>query len=129
MLILACDMAAPGIDKIVKTNPKTAAKNVQCIHTSEGIGTSERHCHQDWSLGICGTYQPAADEVKSFLCDMTKTCGNFTGMGHHTTCPLFYNSAFRHDFIADNHYNCRSRRIAKNLPENFKMGFMETRRK
>lgn len=122
-------MAAPGFDRVVTTNPKKAAKNVQCIHTSEGIGTSERHCHQDWLLGICGTYQPAADEVKFVLCQLMKNCGNSTAMAHHTTCPYFYNSAFTNDFIANNYYECKSNRTAKNLPENFKMGFMETRRK
>lgn len=43
--ILACDMAGPGFDYIYKKDPKGAAKNVQCIHTSMA-GTAERNCHQ-----------------------------------------------------------------------------------
>lgn len=43
--IIACDMAGPGFDYIYKKDPKGAAKNVQCIHTSMA-GTAERNCHQ-----------------------------------------------------------------------------------
>lgn len=127
-LILACDMAGPGFDYIYKKDPKGAAKNVQCIHTSNNAGTVERKCHQDWLMGHCGEYQDAGSDVEAVYCSIMRNC-KVEPMLSHSLCPFFYVSAFKNDFIVDNPYNCRSSRMAKNLPANFKMGFMETRKK
>lgn len=46
LLLPACDMAGPGFDFVYNRDPKDAAKNVQCIHTSISAGTIIRNCHQ-----------------------------------------------------------------------------------
>lgn len=126
--ILACDMAGPGFDFFHWEDPKKAAKNVQCIHTSFYAGTIERNCHQNWIMGDCGKSQPAADDLMAMFCGITRSCPNET-LFSHNVCPYLYNSAFSHDFVANNYHNCSSHRMAKNLPVNFKMGYMETRKK
>lgn len=47
----------------------------------------------------------------------------------HGICNEFYISAFENDFVADNRNNCSGVLKTEDLPPNFKMGFMETRRK
>lgn len=121
-------MAGPGFDFFHKSNPKLAAKNVQCIHTSDSAGTKERNCHQNWLMGNCGKSQPAGNDLMGVFCGLTKSCKNET-LFNHNVCPYLYNSAFSHDFVVNNYYNCPSTRMAKNLPINFKMGYMETRKK
>ena len=121
-------MAGPGFDYIYKKDPKLAAKNVQCIHTSINAGTKERNCHQNWLMGHCGQYQDAANVTESVLCTLLRKCPN-EPLFSHSTCPYFYNAAFKYDFVANNRYKCPSKRMAKNLPANFKMGFMELRKK
>jgi hypothetical protein len=125
-------MAGPGFDLIYTKESKDAALNVQCIHTSIDAGTKERKCHQDWLMGYCGKYQNAADHyVPAIYCQLSKEINNCTGNPKfsHNLCPYFYNAAFEHDFTVDNHYKCLSTRMTKNLPVNFKMGYMETRKK
>lgn len=121
-------MAGPGFDHIYRKDPQNAAKNVQCIHTSNNLGTSERKCHQDWLMGNCGRNQPGAQDVSAAICFLLNNCPDSI-MSSHSLCPVFYNSAFTNDFLADTKQNCRSNRIAKNLPKGFKMGCMESRRK
>jgi hypothetical protein len=123
-------MAGPGFDYVYKRDPKRAARNVQCIHTSEDAGTRERKCHQNWLMGHCGKYQNAADSVPAIYCELTNSpvCTNNPKFSHNL-CPYLYNSAFEHDFVVNNHHNCSSKRMATGLPANFKMGFMETRKR
>ena len=78
-------------------------------------------------MGICGKTQVASDHAKWRYCQRFKTCDPLIYYDHGL-CPHFYNSAFKNDFIAKNQYNCDSTSPANNLPENFKMGYMETRR-
>lgn len=127
-LFAACDMAGPGFDYLYKKDPKRAAKNVQCIHTSNNAGTKERNCHQDWLMGHCGQYQDAANVTEAVFCALVRNCPTQPLLSH-STCPYFYNSAFKNDFVANNRYKCSSKRMVKNLPANFKMGFMESRKK
>lgn len=124
----ACDMAGPGFDFIYKKDPKRAAKNVQCIHTSINLGTMERKCHQDWLMGHCGITQDAGHDVGAAICLVTRNCPPAI-ITNHSLCPIFYNAAFKNDFKANTRMNCASNRMAKNLPADFKMGFMETRKK
>lgn len=121
-------MAGIGFDWINPRNPQNAAKNVQCIHTSYFIGTERRECHQDWIMGKCGMCQPATNDIIALFCETIGGCED-EKLFSHNICPYFYNIAFSHDFIADNYYNCTSARLAQDLPTNFKMGFMERRRK
>lgn len=123
-----CDMAGPGFDFIYSKDPKGAAKNVQCIHTSISAGTAERNCHQDWLMGHCGKYQDAAESFQAVYCEIVKNCSD-QPMLSHSLCPYFYNAAFKHDFVANNVHKCSSKRMITNLPKKFKMGFMETRRR
>jgi hypothetical protein len=49
----ACDSAKPdfaGYDADV--DPKDAAQNVQCIHTSAVLGTDVYQCDQNWLMGM-----------------------------------------------------------------------------
>lgn len=74
-----------------------------------------RSCHQNWCMGVCGYYQIGAMAYPK---------------GSHGLCPYFYTAAFKHDFVAyKNIYGCYSTREAFNYPENFKMGYMEARKK
>lgn len=108
-------MAGPGFDFRLQTNHQTAAKNVQCIHTSRDKGTRHYNCHQDWRLGNCGYSQDAAS-VPPF--------------GSHGLCPYMYISAFDHDFFAvDKPKECTSRGYAKVWPYSFRMGYFENRKK
>lgn len=94
-------------------DPKRAAQNVQCIHTSWDKGMHTRNCHQNWSMGNCGNTQVAA---------------GFYPKGSHGLCPYFYNSAFQNKFYAvpkPNH--CNSQNEAKTYPFGYRMGYMENR--
>ncbi|CRL02078.1 CLUMA_CG015386, isoform A [Clunio marinus] len=126
-----CDMAGPGFDYIYRRDPKEAAKNVQCIHTSDNAGTKIRNCHQNWLMGYCGISQPAGNDIEAILCELFQACEDRSPapINNHSLCPHFYNSAFENNFIADNPFHCPSQRMAKNLPEDFKMGFMEKRKR
>jgi len=79
-------------------------------------------------LGLCGVSQPAANDLFYFLCYLTKSC-NKEVASSHGLCNDFYVNAFENDFIADNFYNCSKVLQAEDLPENFKMGYSETRKK
>lgn len=51
-VLKACDSAGPGFLLYdAEHDPKDAAKNVQCIHTSTDAGTWTYDCHQDWLMG------------------------------------------------------------------------------
>lgn len=47
----------------------------------------------------------------------------------HTLCNEFYINSFENDFVANNCNNCPGAMSASQLPPNFKMGYMETRRR
>lgn len=108
----ACDPAGPGFEHRRTADPKVAAKNVACINTSIDKGTNIYNCHQNFRMGKCGLFQPAAGPPP---------------LSSHGMCPYFYNSAFKNDFKADNVENCVSNRMVKEMPEGFKMGYMEKR--
>ncbi|XP_062558631.1 inactive pancreatic lipase-related protein 1-like [Armigeres subalbatus] len=107
-----CDPAGPGFDGdrvFSSLDPKCAAKNVQCIHTSNDKGTFVRECSQNWNMGNCGTNQPAAGQYPK---------------GSHGLCPYFYNSAFVNEFRAvDKPKECFSFRAVAPIPEGFRMGY------
>lgn len=114
--ILVCDVAGPLFDfRKALVDHRRAAKNVQCIFTSRDKGS--RHttaCHQNWKMGNCGWSQPAAQDPP---------------MGSHGLCPYLYLSAFTNDFPAvSKPAECGSRRIARNWPSGFKMGYTEHRK-
>lgn len=45
-------MASIGFDATYLDDPRDAAKNVQCIFTSNYAGSSIRNkCHQNWLMG------------------------------------------------------------------------------
>ncbi|XP_053678075.1 uncharacterized protein LOC128728471 [Anopheles nili] len=116
-LLDACDIVGSGFDVSDTNAPnhRTAAKNVQCIHTSRNYGTRHRtSCHQDWIMGDCGSYQLAAP---------------LSPWGSHGVCTLLYNSAFEHDFLAGpKPSNCTGESEVRSWPEGFKMGYNEMRR-
>lgn len=106
----ACDPAGPGFDGTAKAvDPKTAAKNVQCINTSIDKGTSIYNCHQNFRMGLCGRLQSGSSTYPK---------------RHHGLCPYFYNSAFVNDFYPNRESDCRSRREPIDYPANLKMGFL-----
>jgi pimeloyl-ACP methyl ester carboxylesterase len=108
-----CDPAGPGFDLIRTTiDFRGVAKHVQCIHTSQSLGTVFSNlCHQDWRLGNCGINQDAAKEPP---------CGS------HGLCPYFYNIAFTHDFKAiPKPKECTATNLAPHWPEDYKMGYTE----
>lgn len=108
----ACDPAGPPFDYNIRTaDPAKAAKHVACINTSWDKGTRYHNCHQNFLMGLCGRSQIAAGPYP---------------LGSHGLCPHFYNSAFEHNFTANNFYQCASRRPAKNMSEDFKMGYEKT---
>lgn len=114
-----CDPARPFFDtgsgrrRFNLVDPRTAAKNVLCIHTSSDKGTLTRNCHIDWVMGKCGMEQIAASDPP---------------YGSHGLCPHFYNSAFDNNFFAiEKPFECVSNREALMLPMGFKMGYMENR--
>ena len=110
-----CDPAGPGFDYVQTTrDPKLSAKNVQCIDTSTDKGTSVYNCHQNWRMGLCGIYQIGSTSPP---------------LMSHGLCPYFYTSAFQNDFNYLNSTTCSNPRPALNLPLNYKMGYMEMRRK
>lgn len=87
-VFLACEPAGPGFDNNATYSAfsqRAAAKFVQCIHTSSDKGTLKRDCDHDWLLGNCGNSQVAAGSPP---------------LGSHGLCPVFYNSAFTHQFVA-----------------------------
>lgn len=115
-------MAGPGFDRRVEVvDYRNAAENVQCIHTSRSYGTHYSNgCHQDWKMGNCGITQDAGED-------------NAMPFGSHGLCPIFYNIAFRKNFLAvqkpaacyrksDSAYNVK-------YPKSFKMGYNETRKR
>lgn len=98
----------------ISKDPKLAAKNVQCINTSNDKGTVVYNCHQNWRMGSCGTSQIGS---------------TVPPMMSHGLCPYFYTSAFKNDFKYKNSTGCSNPRPALKLPLNYKMGYMELRRK
>jgi pimeloyl-ACP methyl ester carboxylesterase len=114
--IVACDPAGPGFDLIRATvDFKDAAQNVECIHTSINLGTVHTTlCHQNWRMGDCGMQQEAAGSLE---------------FRSHGLCPLFYNSAFKHDFLAiEKPQQCKATHSATYWPEKFKLGYTERRK-
>lgn len=122
----ACDPAGILFDgsgvirKVLKNqNPKdvrSAAKTVDCWHTSAGYGTLYRlSCDRNWLLGKCGFTQSAAHK-------------NVTS---HSLCPIFYNLAFKYSFPAVHNSNllCQAGNPAKFLPDGFKLGYREKRKR
>uniref|UniRef100_T1GNU6 Lipase domain-containing protein n=1 Tax=Megaselia scalaris TaxID=36166 RepID=T1GNU6_MEGSC len=90
-----CDMAGPLFDKFPVSNTRSAAKNVQCIHTSSKEGTWGRDCHQNWNMGMCGKYQLAEEN-------------NPENTGSHGLCNSFSMLHFIITFMPRKHlYNVR----------------------
>uniref|UniRef100_A0AAG5DN71 Lipase domain-containing protein n=1 Tax=Anopheles atroparvus TaxID=41427 RepID=A0AAG5DN71_ANOAO len=113
-----CDMAGPGFDgdrMFKQGNFLAAAKNVQCIHTSIDKGTKfPNKCHQNWRMGMCGFRQAAAGPPP---------------LGSHGLCPVFYNLAFKYQFLAQpKPLECASVGEQANYPRNYRMGYMEDRK-
>lgn len=47
-----CDKAGPGFDFIYKNDPKLSAKTLQCIDTSNLLGSNiHDNCHKNWLMG------------------------------------------------------------------------------
>lgn len=116
--IKVCEPAGPGFDFrfVVAPDHRTAAQNVQCIHTSSDKGTRfTANCNQNWRMGNCGLSQVGAGPPP---------------LGSHGLCPYFYNAAFKYNFLAMPKPNeCRSRKTATSWPDSFRMGYMEKRKK
>ncbi|GAB0096073.1 hypothetical protein DMENIID0001_115310 [Sergentomyia squamirostris] len=107
-----CDPAGPGFPDM--PDAKNSAENVQCIHTSADLGTLTRNCHQNWNMGNCGQSQVAG------LIDYRLS---------HGLCPVFYNIAFKNTFRAvPRPFACLLSPKETQYPDNFKMGYMETRK-
>lgn len=110
---IVCDIAGPMFRK---KDFKAAAKNVQCIHTSNDYGTNYYDgCHQNWRMGKCGIIQEGAREAP---------------YRSHGMCPILYNLAFEHEFLATGNIGkCQLRRKdAASYPERFRMGYRESRK-
>lgn len=123
-----CEPAGPGFDYRQSTKPpQSAAKNVQCIHTSVLAGTFHRSCHQDWMLGNCGRQQPASNVFMYYFCQMTRQCESSYHISHGL-CPHYYNAAFKNDFVSSNVYNCGSLRPPTVRLDGYKMGYTESRK-
>uniref|UniRef100_A0A182LVB1 Lipase domain-containing protein n=1 Tax=Anopheles culicifacies TaxID=139723 RepID=A0A182LVB1_9DIPT len=113
-----CDMAGPGFDSdraFKQVDFRNAAKNVQCIHTSIDKGTKfPNKCHQNWRMGQCGLRQAAAGPPPK---------------GSHGLCPIFYNLAFKYQFLAQpKPTECLVLSEVATYPRNYRMGYMETRK-
>lgn len=118
IIFIVCEPAGPGFDgdqKYREKCPTEAAKNVQCIHTSDNYGTNVRKCHQNWNMGRCGKSQDAAGPYPK---------------GSHGLCPYIFNSAFKHDFLAmPNKQGCETKRLAPAWPKGFRMGYFMDRKR
>ncbi|XP_052873395.1 uncharacterized protein LOC128278706 [Anopheles cruzii] len=113
-----CDMAGPGFDgerTFRQGDFRSAAKNVQCIHTSIDKGTRfPNKCHQNWRMGLCGMRQAAAGPPP---------------LGSHGLCPVFYNLAFRYQFVAQpKPPECLALGDTATYPRNYRMGYVEDRK-
>lgn len=69
-------------------------------------------------VGNCGNSQPGANDLMPF-----------SDVGSHGMCNAIYTSAFDNDFLANNYHYCPGVQPAMNVPEYFKMGYNETRKK
>lgn len=72
--------------------------------------------------GNCGLWQPAANLWGVIT-------SNDTAQLSHTLCNDFFINSFENDFIAKNMQNCPGVVAESKLPPNFKMGYMENRRR
>lgn len=121
-------MAGPGFDFIYKKDPKEAAQNVQCIHTSLA-GTQLRDCHQNWLMGYCGKAQAGGQDLKEIYCDTFGNCGD-QPINSHSLCPYFYISAFTNNFPVNNFYHCPIfQQSSTNDTKDLRMGYMEDRKR
>ena len=106
-------MAGLNFDILMNRDHKSAAKNVQCIHTSYDKGTHfYSKCHQDWRMGNCGFSQVAA---------------SIPPFGSHGLCPYMYVNAFDYKFLAIPKPNrCPSTLETTTFwPENYRMGYLQ----
>lgn len=78
-------------------------------------------------LGNCGTSHPGVDDTHYIFCALTKC--PYDVIGSHNMCNEIYISAFENDFIAGNPQSCSEIQIPSNMPQGFKMGYMENRRR
>lgn len=110
-MVHACEPTSLGFPNA--PDSKLSGTTVQCIHTdSIYFGTMKRDCHQDWNMGNCGLTQSIMSNTTS-----------------HGQCPLYYNSAFTHDFLAiERPTACTVPSQLATYPSGFKMGYMETNR-
>ena len=106
-------MAGPVFDIALHKDHKSAAKNVQCIHTSYEMGTHFYNaCHQDWRMGNCGFSQIASSDPP---------CNS------HGLCPYMYVNAFDYNFIAiPKPKRCPSIAATPTIfPVNYRMGYLQ----
>lgn len=126
-LFQACDPAGVLFDGsglmrkiLLDRNPRdvrSAAKTVDCWHTSGVYGTKYRlSCDRNWILGRCGLRQPGSRN------------SNITS---HSFCPIYYNLSFKYYFPAVKQPNalCSVTNPAKYWPDGFKLGYLETRKR
>lgn len=102
-------IGVPAID------PKTSAKRVHGIHTSNIIGTARYDNHVDFLMGHCGRLQDANRRIP---------------YGDHGLCPYFFNCAFSNKFQAVTRpEECEIIRQEKRLVanESFLMGWQDDR--
>jgi hypothetical protein len=125
-------MAGLGFDQQIETvDPKLAAQNVECIHTSYDAGTSERRCHQNWNMGCCGWLVVNLILIKIYPQNLTHFRRYQLGeetypRGSHGLCNYFFNVAFEKQFLAvPNLYGCYEVNPVKTWPDGFQMGYME----
>lgn len=120
----ACEPAGPGFypNQAYQDlgSPKLGAKNVQAIHTSTDLGTTERDSHQDWLMGKCGADQPGAPFQVTLL------SGGQLVHNNHLMCPTLYVDAFDNNFPAAASPNCDNEgRDVSPVPTNYFMGYKQ----
>lgn len=87
-----------------ETDPKTASKMTQGIHTSNFFGTDRYDNHVDFLMGNCGKTQVAREQMP---------------YGDHGLCPYFFNCAFKNLFLS----TTRPKECSANLNDhNLKIG-------
>lgn len=93
---------------------------VRGIHTnSRQMGTTNRNCHEDWNMGICGLYQSCPGLTELAIIDTQS----------HYLCVEYYVSALNNDFFAipKPAYCTGGSADFSQFPQ-LKMGFRETRK-
>jgi hypothetical protein len=66
--------------------------------------------------------------LQEIFCDVTGRCEN-QPINSHGLCPYYYILAFQYDYFYDANYPCPTLRKPENVPDNFKMGYNEDRKR